>query len=51
MQPTEEDNLRVLLELMQKVGMDKVHEMLNEQSPALSMEGAEGWEQNFDLAL
>jgi hypothetical protein len=50
-QPTEEDNLRTLLEMMQKVGMEKVHELLNVQSSEQWDGDRDEWNQNFDLAL
>lgn len=51
MQPTEEDNLRSLLEMMQKVGTDRVHELLNVQSNEPRVDDSDEWNQNFDLAL
>ena len=50
-QPNEEDNLRALLELMQKIGPDKMHEMLDPQQSEPWGESREEYNQNFDLAL
>jgi hypothetical protein len=47
-QVTEEDSIRALTELIQKIGVDKVQRMLNTlMSKALEVEGE--WEQNFNL--
>jgi len=50
-QSSEEEDLRLLLDMMQKVGMDKVQGMLNATSQDLRQEDNEDWNQNFDLAL
>jgi hypothetical protein len=43
----EEDTLRALLELMQKVGPDKVQELLNPQPQEMKVDDQEEWNQNF----
>jgi hypothetical protein len=50
-QSSEEDNMRALLEIMQKVGVDKIQEMLHSTSQEVGNEESEEWNQNFDLAL
>ena len=50
-QTPEEEHLRALLEMMQKVGVDRMQEMLNMQTSEPKMDDAEDWNQNFDLAL
>ena len=50
-QPTEEDNLRALLEMVHKIGPDKVNGMLNVQTAEPWVEDRDEWNQNFDLAL
>jgi hypothetical protein len=43
---SDEDNVRNLMELMQKVGMDRVQQMLNAQSQRIEVD--DEWMQNFD---
>jgi hypothetical protein len=43
---TEEENVRALYELMQKVGLDRVQQMLSKQSQKIEVD--DEWLQNFD---
>jgi len=48
-QPTsDEDNVRALAELIQKVGLDRVQAMINPSSQEIKEEVVDEWNQNFD---
>ena len=49
-QATEDDNLRVLAELLQKVGIDRIQAMINSKAEEEVVEEENEWSENFDQA-